>query len=125
MRGVPQGSILDPLLFNLHINDIPHVVENGTIKQYADDTSLTFVSKDESWLECFLNDDIDGVSNWVMVNKLQLNIDKTDLMLLSRRKRRAQLECINVKTNDVPITRSSMVEYLGVVLDDRLSGRTI
>lgn len=52
----------------------------ATMKQYADNTSLTIVGNDQLRLECFLNEDLHHVSNWVMVNKLQLNIDKTDLM---------------------------------------------
>ena len=50
-RGVPQGSILRPLLFILYVNDRPQIVQNSSVKQYADDTTMTLVAKDVAVLE--------------------------------------------------------------------------
>ena len=50
-RGVPQGSILRPLLFILYVNDLPQIVQNSSVKQYADDTTMTLVAKDVAALE--------------------------------------------------------------------------
>jgi len=84
-RGVPQGSILDPLLFILYANDLTQAAHQSKVKQYADDITMSLVSSDAIWLEKGLVDDLEGVTRWVEANKLQLNVKKAKLMLLSRK----------------------------------------
>ena len=117
-RGVPQGSILGPLLFILYANDLTRTIK---VKQYADNTTLSLVSSDASRLEEGLVDDLEGVARWVEANKLQLNVKKTKLLLLSRKRRARELENVEVQIDGQKIERSKTVKCLGVLLDDGLT----
>lgn len=76
--GVPQGSILGPLLFVVYINNLPVAVINSEVTLYADDTVLYYFSKDPRLLEDKLNEDLLRVAHWLRKNKLTLNLDKTN-----------------------------------------------
>ena len=75
--GVPQGSILGPLLFLLYINDLPkcQLVSSGRL--FADDTNLTYADDDLNKIISVLNDDLKILQNWLNMNKLSLNVMKT------------------------------------------------
>ena len=75
--GIPQGTILGPLLFLLYINDLPNCLVNSEPLMYADDTHLTYASKNIEDIECTLNRDLTNVSDWLKVNKLTLDKTKT------------------------------------------------
>ena len=75
--GVPQGSILGPLLFLLYINDLPNCNLLSDVRMYADDTNLTFASKDPNELFSSLTHDLSNVKQWLDYNRLSLNVLKT------------------------------------------------
>ena len=121
LRGVPQGSILGPLLFTIYVNDLPQSVVHGKIKQYADDTTLYTVSDNITDLSNNLSMDLAGVTEWVERNGLQLNQAKTQMILLSRKKRSKELENVVVKLKGQEVARSRKVKYLGVWVDEGLT----
>ena len=74
IRGIPQGTVLGPLLFLLHINDLPNCLAHAEPRMYADDTHLTFASNNMKDIELYLNQDLANVNQWLIANKLTLNL---------------------------------------------------
>ena len=80
--GVPQGSILGPLLFLVYINDLPNCLQFPSARQFADDTSITVSGKSIEEMERTINLDLLNVKEWLLANKLSLNIVKTEYLLI-------------------------------------------
>ena len=120
-RGVPQGSILGPLLFMIFVNDLPAMVEQGTAVMYADDTTLYQCSSDAIGLQEKLTAGLVKIANWLCQNKLSMNVQKTQLLLLSRKRRAKDLENIQIVLNCEVIKKQDCVKYLGVLIDSSLS----
>ena len=79
--GIPQGSILGPLLFIIYIYDLPSCLEHTTPRMFADDASLTAVGKTLNIAEEIANKDLNNVKAWLSSNKLILNIARTEYIL--------------------------------------------
>ena len=75
--GVPQGSILGPLLFTLQINDIELQLNHCDIILYADDAAIYCAHKTSDNIESQLNTDIDQVAHWLAINSLVANLKRT------------------------------------------------
>lgn len=121
MRGVPQGSILGPLLFTIFINDLPGVVEHSTVNLYADDTTVYVADQDPSVVGDKLSADLHRIATWIEANGLRMNIGKTQAMVLCRKRSRPQAESVRFSLNGETISRQETVKYLGVVVDENLS----
>ena len=80
--GVPQGSILGPLLFSLFVNDIPASVSNCVCRLYADDTILYTSGDSISDLNQLLQEDLNSINDWMKSNRLKLNLSKSVGMLI-------------------------------------------
>ena len=81
--GVPQGSVLGPLLFLLYINDIPKASKIMNFHLFADDTSLFYSHKNINVLEEVVNAELGCISDWLVANKLSLNTKKSNFMIIS------------------------------------------
>ena len=121
--GVPQGSILGPLLFLLYVNDMPQAVQSDLLL-YADDTCLVYSDKNVLNIEKQLNNDFNSLCDWFEDNKLSIHFgqEKTKSILFSKRKKK---ESITIKRGDTLIIQHSSVTYLGCLLDEDLSGESM
>ena len=85
-HGVPQGSILGPLLFTIYINDLHNCIKNSTTFHFADDTSLLYVPKKRINNRCIrkINNDLKCLTHWLLANKISLNVTKTELIIFAK-----------------------------------------
>ena len=126
MCGVPQGSILGPLLFLLYVNDIHQACESS-ILSFADDTTL-YIS-DHNLISLFgkVNEEINKLYKWFCANKLSLNANKTKYIVIRPKHRRCDLDNMNVLINDIPLNRigqncvDTSVKFLGICIDEHLT----
>ena len=118
--GVPQGSIMGPFLFLCYINDLPNVSNIITPLIFADDTNLFITGKDPNALMATLNEELVKISQWTDVNKLSLNTQKTKYIVFTKPRSSITIEAPLLLNNDV-ITRLRHVNFLGVLIDDKLT----
>ena len=118
--GIPQGTILGPLLFIIFVNSLPDCVNCKTI-MYADDTTLMCSSNDASVLQSQLNDNLSKIASWFNENHLTLNIKKTKLTVFGTRHILDKFDNVNVIYNGDCIENVESFKYLGVTFDPLLS----
>ena len=115
--GVPQGSILGPLLFIIYINDLPLVSDTFKIMMYADDTTLYCNLNNES-SEITINAELRKVHNWLTSNKLSLNARKTKFMVFHTDQRKVEYPKLTM--NNIDIERVSYFNFLGLIVSSNL-----
>ena len=121
LAGVPQGSILGPLLFLIYINDLPNKLKSNA-KLFADDTSLFTIVKDKSESANILNSDLSEISKWAYNWKLLFNPDPSkpaQEVVLSREKKEQSHPGISL--NNIQVERTSYHKHLGLILDEKLN----
>ena len=120
--GIPQGTILGPVLFILCINDLPNCLSNAVVRMYADDTHLTLACNNIETTNDVMNHDLSNVNKWLVANKLTLNSSKTELMLVGSQQRLCTYDTSPDLTIDGnAINQVKCVKSLGVHIDDNLS----
>lgn len=118
--GVPQGSILGPLLFLIYINDLPSVSQLLSMFMFADDTNVFISGKCLKQLEVTMNNELSVLSEWLRSNKLSLNVSKTHFMIFSPpRKKENHIVSLNIE--NCPLHKVHQTKFLGVILDSKLS----
>ena len=122
--GVPQGSILGPLLFLCYINDMPISV-NCKLLLYADDSALIVSGKDVQNISYCLSNELESCREWLVNNRLSLHLGKTESILFGSKVMLKKSRPLSVSCDGNLIKSSNSVKYLGIVLDDTLSGNSI
>jgi hypothetical protein len=118
--GVPQGSVLGPLLFIIYSNDLPGSLRCTTCILFADDTTIYVSGKNITELYKLVNQDIALLAEWFKVNKLSLNISKTHHVLFSKTKN-VKSDTYVLKLDNTIINRVKCVKFLGLLIDENLN----
>ena len=113
--GVPQGSVLGPLLFLIYINDLPNISKKLKVYLFADDTNIYLGSHDLQSLEKVMNKELEKLFEWLCINRLSLNISKTNFIIF----------CpinnpkipVTILINKEAIDETKHVKYLGILID--------
>ena len=118
--GVPQGSILGPLLFIIYINNLPNASNLLKTFLFADDTSLFYSHKDPNQLIRVMNCELSKISEWLKVNKLSLNVAKTNYILFRPRQKPITVSD-TITLDNIAFQQVEVTKFLGVLLDQHLS----
>ncbi len=119
--GVPQGSILGPLLFILYINDMIEYLVESRINLYADDTALYYSSENINNVMDTLSTEMKLVGEWLRANKLTLNISKTKFVIFASPTKLRSLPDVSLQLYGQNIEKVEHMKYLGVILDSGLT----
>ena len=119
--GVPQGSILGPLLFLVYINGIHEVTRHTTMTMFADDMAISYSSKCASDLQNKLNTDLGCIATWLNENKLTLNVEKSKFMLIGTPGQLKKIENIQLSVNCKYFEGVKSFKYLGVTVNENLT----
>jgi len=124
--GVPQGSVLGPLLFIIYSNDIPHSLEKSKCILFADDTTVYISGQSRDVLYSDMKSDLDNLIEWFRANKLSLNIQKTDYVLFRPTEKMkmiddADSDDYNLIFGNDKLEQKDEFKFLGITIDKRMN----
>ena len=119
--GVPQGSVLGPILFLIYVNDLSHAVGDEIAKLFADDTGLFTFGKN---LNLLINESkivYRRLFDWCICNRLSINFSKTCFVIFRARNKKVPSDLKSIEIDDISIQRTDVTKYLGLHIDEYLS----
>ena len=122
--GVPQGSILGPLLFLLYINDLRHATQKSLVHHFADDTNLIVSDRNLKNLRLKMNEELKSLYEWLCANRLSLNVVKTEFLLFRNNLSKNENFKFTLRLNNKTLYESHHVKYLGIIIDNKLNWKS-
>jgi len=119
--GVPQGSVLGPLMFLIYINDINNCSSQLSFRLFADDTNVFAEHENLNNLEQLMNCELEKLSDWIKANKLSLNAKKSKFMVVTSNKKQGKIQNFTVRIDNNTLDHVNAIKFLGVHIDNNLT----
>ena len=120
LYGVPQGSVLGPLLFLIYVNDIYSCIDDATVKLFADDTNLFVSGQTIDEVSAMANICISKLNTWFLANRLSLSLDKTCFSVFGIRNDSVR-STVELRLGNMILKQVNCCKYLGIIIDNNLT----